>query len=120
MLPTTATKRSIRPSPDSQRDSPGCEDSPRASSRTAASLSASGGSVVPGAPCGSLPPGVGTGSGLAGATGAPGTCAGGTASCAGEVGGGCRPRKDRKSTRLNSSHLVISYASFRLKKKKKN
>src|SRR5256885_11925745 len=28
------------------------------------------------------------------------------------------PRKDRKSTRLNSSHLVISYAVFCLKKKK--
>src|SRR5438034_9120207 len=30
----------------------------------------------------------------------------------------CRP--DRKSTRLNSSHTVISYAVFCLKKKKKN
>src|SRR5260221_3268123 len=29
-----------------------------------------------------------------------------------------RPRKDRKSTRLNSSHTVISYAVFCLKKKK--
>src|SRR5256885_12964204 len=28
--------------------------------------------------------------------------------------------KDRKSTRLNSSHLVISYAVFCLKKKKKD
>src|SRR5256885_11321605 len=28
------------------------------------------------------------------------------------------PRGDRKSTRLNSSHLVISYAVFCLKKKK--
>src|SRR5256885_7895949 len=28
-----------------------------------------------------------------------------------------RPRGDRKSTRLNSSHLVISYAVFCLKKK---
>src|SRR2546426_1638354 len=28
------------------------------------------------------------------------------------------PLKDRKSTRLNSSHLVISYAVFCLKKKK--
>src|SRR5256885_8184095 len=27
------------------------------------------------------------------------------------------PRQDRKSTRLNSSHLVISYAVFCLKKK---
>src|SRR5258705_8896525 len=30
-----------------------------------------------------------------------------------------RPRADRKSTRLNSSHLGISYAVFCLKKKKK-
>src|SRR5256885_9958912 len=29
-----------------------------------------------------------------------------------------RPDQDRKSTRLNSSHLVISYAVFCLKKKK--
>src|SRR6266850_3454456 len=29
-----------------------------------------------------------------------------------------RDRRDRKSTRLNSSHLVISYAVFCLKKKK--
>src|SRR5207253_11180577 len=29
------------------------------------------------------------------------------------------PRKDRKSTRLNSSHVAISYAVFCLKKKKK-
>src|SRR6266850_4950404 len=29
------------------------------------------------------------------------------------------PERDRKSTRLNSSHLVISYAVFCLKKKKK-
>src|SRR5256885_17257182 len=29
-----------------------------------------------------------------------------------------RGRQDRKSTRLNSSHLVISYAVFCLKKKK--
>src|SRR2546426_6087443 len=33
--------------------------------------------------------------------------------------GPCRPDlRDRKSTRLNSSHLVISYAVFCLKKKK--
>src|SRR5256885_8729137 len=32
----------------------------------------------------------------------------------------CRIHRDRKSTRLNSSHLVISYAVFCLKKKKKN
>src|SRR5436190_7271361 len=31
-----------------------------------------------------------------------------------------RRRSDRKSTRLNSSHTVISYAVFCLKKKKKN
>src|SRR5437867_13385799 len=30
-----------------------------------------------------------------------------------------RPRVDRKSTRLNSSHRTISYAVFCLKKKKK-
>src|SRR5256885_17211507 len=34
----------------------------------------------------------------------------------GSIGGAL----DRKSTRLNSSHLVISYAVFCLKKKKKN
>src|SRR3712207_9041212 len=31
-----------------------------------------------------------------------------------------RQRRDRKSTRLNSSHANISYAVFCLKKKKKN
>src|SRR5438132_5879453 len=31
----------------------------------------------------------------------------------------CKERPDRKSTRLNSSHTVISYAVFCLKKKKK-
>src|SRR3712207_8025434 len=31
----------------------------------------------------------------------------------------CWPRRDRKSTRLNSSHANISYAVFCLKKKKK-
>src|SRR5256885_5336393 len=31
----------------------------------------------------------------------------------------CEVPQDRKSTRLNSSHLVISYAVFCLKKKKK-
>src|SRR5258708_10567427 len=30
----------------------------------------------------------------------------------------CRQRRDRKSTRLNSSHQIISYAVFCLKKKK--
>src|SRR5471030_3356592 len=33
--------------------------------------------------------------------------------------GECRGIRDRKSTRLNSSHLGISYAVFCLKKKKK-
>src|SRR5256885_9546330 len=33
-------------------------------------------------------------------------------------GGDVRYRRDRKSTRLNSSHLVISYAVFCLKNKK--
>src|SRR2546426_7306046 len=37
---------------------------------------------------------------------------------AGRQGAGARA--DRKSTRLNSSHLVISYAVFCLKKKKTN
>src|SRR5256885_12575985 len=37
----------------------------------------------------------------------------------GRLGDGpANPKKDRKSTRLNSSHLVISYAVFCLKKKK--
>src|SRR5204862_4966271 len=36
----------------------------------------------------------------------------------GRVGG--RRSQDRKSTRLNSSHVEISYAVFCLKKKKKN
>src|SRR5688500_19768010 len=35
-----------------------------------------------------------------------------------DAGGG--ERADRKSTRLNSSHLVISYAVFCLKKKRKH
>src|SRR3712207_7383088 len=35
-------------------------------------------------------------------------------------GGGARARRDRKSTRLNSSHANISYAVFCLKKKKNN
>src|SRR5206468_13101441 len=34
-------------------------------------------------------------------------------------GAGGRPARDRKSTRLNSSHDQISYAVFCLKKKKK-
>src|SRR5690349_25069308 len=35
------------------------------------------------------------------------------------IGSRCSPRPDRKSTRLNSSHVEISYAVFCLKKKKK-
>src|SRR5438132_10012827 len=35
------------------------------------------------------------------------------------AGRGSNARQDRKSTRLNSSHTVISYAVFCLKKKKK-
>src|SRR6266850_3401444 len=37
----------------------------------------------------------------------------------GSVPGSAAQPADRKSTRLNSSHLVISYAVFCLKKKKK-
>src|SRR5690242_21426260 len=33
---------------------------------------------------------------------------------------GCHPVRDRKSTRLNSSHMSISYAVFCLKKKTKD
>src|SRR6266498_1434872 len=36
----------------------------------------------------------------------------------GAITGGSRGREDRKSTRLNSSHVRISYAVFCLKKKK--
>src|SRR3712207_7121144 len=51
--------------------------------------------------------------------------AGGEADGGEERGGACadhgepRRRRDRKSTRLNSSHANISYAVFCLKKKKK-
>src|SRR5690349_22775887 len=38
----------------------------------------------------------------------------------GRTGGAGQARGDRKSTRLNSSHVEISYAVFCLKKKKKN
>src|SRR5256885_8742987 len=37
-----------------------------------------------------------------------------------DLGGTYTTIQDRKSTRLNSSHLVISYAVFCLKKKKKH
>src|SRR5438309_5361654 len=48
----------------------------------------------------------------------PGSCAPGraTSACPGPCHG---HRRDRKSTRLNSSHSSISYAVFCLKKKKK-
>src|SRR5256885_2127636 len=49
--------------------------------------------------------------------GAFGVCAAGTAERAGAELLACQCA-DRKSTRLNSSHLVISYAVFCLKKKK--
>src|SRR5256885_12978713 len=52
--------------------------------------------------------------GLAQASRAPGVLAIVTAQNAGKLGQG---KIDRKSTRLNSSHLVISYAVFCLKKK---
>src|SRR5256885_12034653 len=41
-------------------------------------------------------------------------------SCATASGRNFKATKDRKSTRLNSSHLVISYAVFCLKKKNNN
>src|SRR5256885_17014564 len=41
----------------------------------------------------------------------------GSARRAGAAPAGIRADEDRKSTRLNSSHLVISYAVFCLKKK---
>src|SRR2546426_7424546 len=51
------------------------------------------------------------GAGLGGSVGMRARFAGGQTSAGAQ---------DRKSTRLNSSHLVISYAVFCLKKKKKN
>src|SRR5215813_13439638 len=42
-----------------------------------------------------------------------------TLPCAAATAAGRTPRRDRKSTRLNSSHVRISYAVFCLKKKKK-
>src|SRR5437660_9530572 len=49
--------------------------------------------------------------------------AGGKGACQGPRAGvqhPAQPAEDRKSTRLNSSHVAISYAVFCLKKKKKN
>src|SRR5438034_7834743 len=48
----------------------------------------------------------------------PGDLSGVLAARGGHLAARC-PRRDRKSTRLNSSHTVISYAVFCLKKKKK-
>src|SRR5256885_10798062 len=44
----------------------------------------------------------------------------GSSLCSASQSPNCQPgcQRDRKSTRLNSSHLVISYAVFCLKKKK--
>src|SRR5256885_9984886 len=56
-----------------------------------------------------------------GSTGGPGRGANETGNGGGRVQerpGAQRHQRDRKSTRLNSSHLVISYAVFCLKKKK--
>src|SRR5256885_13084221 len=50
---------------------------------------------------------------------APGQCLRHSPTAPRRARGPCVPRRDRKSTRLNSSHLVISYAVFCLKKKKK-
>src|SRR5262245_33448310 len=61
-----------------------------------------------------LPPGSGTA-----AQGATVYAERGCALCHGDKGSG-GPSGDRKSTRLNSSHLGISYAVFCLKKTKKN
>src|SRR2546426_2672877 len=60
-----------------------------------------------------------------GVQGDAGASPGGRGACrrrAGGAPGGVKrtPAADRKSTRLNSSHLVISYAVFCLKKKKKS
>src|SRR5215475_15254520 len=48
-------------------------------------------------------------------------CTRSVAAAPADVPGSTRPpaRRDRKSTRLNSSHVKISYAVFCLKKKKK-
>src|SRR3989442_9296359 len=46
-------------------------------------------------------------------------CARGPLPPAGSSGTSCGSIRDRKSTRLNSSHVRISYAVFCLKKKKK-
>src|SRR5262245_63117394 len=53
-----------------------------------------------------------------GGRGAPPAAASLPAFC--RVAATLKPSKDRKSTRLNSSHLGISYAVFCLKKKKRH
>src|SRR5690242_21492280 len=58
-----------------------------------------------------LPPGNGPGAALPGGRCSPRGF--------GEEGTRRRGKEDRKSTRLNSSHMSISYAVFCLKKKKK-
>src|SRR5258708_31964214 len=56
--------------------------------------------------------------GASGLSAPPGSC---FARAKQEPGGADNPlAPDRKSTRLNSSHQIISYAVFCLKKKKKN
>src|SRR5256885_9067370 len=62
----------------------------------------------------SQPGGPGAGGAQQHQVGAQAVHLGGNAQCA----CGLQHRVDRKSTRLNSSHLVISYAVFCLKKKK--
>src|SRR5260221_3432075 len=47
-------------------------------------------------------------------------CIGGCLPSLSEQHNACDTLRDRKSTRLNSSHTVISYAVFCLKKKKKS
>src|SRR5947208_9367026 len=51
--------------------------------------------------------------------GGPAGSAGRGGSCAASAGRDRHGSRDRKSTRLNSSHQIISYAVFCLKKKKK-
>src|SRR5256885_17028254 len=58
--------------------------------------------------------------GAASPPGAPGVHGAGLGVQARPAGPRDPRRGDRKSTRLNSSHLVISYAVFCLKKKNKN
>src|SRR5439155_2798083 len=70
-------------------------------------------------------PGAGDGPGARRATHAPSVAprrGAGSRRLAGRRAGSARRdrRTDRKSTRLNSSHVAISYAVFCLKKKKKN